>query len=116
MMQDILNADGSTDEKGQEDLAKRMGIGCYNGIGELIYAMVKCRPDLSYLVVRCLQYSSKPHEIHYHAVRHMLKYLYQTRTDGIYYWRTTPNGPNGRLPLHFDLCRRAGQGNLHIGF
>ena len=68
-----------------------MGFGYRNGIGELIYVMITCRPDLSYAVVRCSQYSSKPHEIHYHAVRHMLKYLYQTRTDGIYYWRATPN-------------------------
>ena len=84
IMQDILNAEGSTDLKLQDALAKKMGFGYRNGIGELIYAMITWRPGLSYSVVQCLQYSTKPHEIHYHAVRHMLKYLYQTRTDGIY--------------------------------
>ena len=91
MMQDILNAEGSPDTKLQDALAKKMGFGYRNGIGELIYAMITCHPDLSYSVVRCLQYSAKPHEIHYHAVRHMLTYLYQTRTNGMYYWCATPN-------------------------
>ena len=63
-MQDILNADGSTDEKVQDGLAKRMGFGYRNEIGELICAMIICIPDLLYLVVRCSQYSFKPHEIH----------------------------------------------------
>ena len=53
MMQNILNAGGSTDEKFQEDLAERMGFGYHNGIGELVYAMITCCPDLSYLVVCC---------------------------------------------------------------
>ena len=51
MMQDILNADGSMDEKVQEALAKRMGVGYHGGIGKLIYVMIICHPDISYLVV-----------------------------------------------------------------
>ena len=52
--------------------------------------MVSCRPDLSYAVVRSSQYSVCLAEIHYHGVRHMLKYLWYTRDDGIYFWRPTP--------------------------
>ena len=98
MMHDILHAEGSSDEKIQEDLAKEMGFRYRNGIGELIYAMITCRPYLSYSVVCCSQYSSKPHEIHYHAVRHMLKYLYQTQIEGISYWRITPNESLPNIP------------------
>ena len=29
--------------------------------------------------------------MHYHGVRHILKYLYCTKQDGIYFWRATPN-------------------------
>ena len=89
-LKDFLNATGDKDEKAQRALAKEMGFGYRNGIGELIYAMVTCRPDLSYGVVRCSQYSSNPHRLHYHGVRHMLKYLWMTRDDGIMYWRPTP--------------------------
>ncbi|KAL7550305.1 hypothetical protein ACHAWF_013539, partial [Thalassiosira exigua] len=37
------------------------------------------------------QYSSAPVAIRYKGVRLALKYLYCTRDDGIYFWRTTPN-------------------------
>ena len=36
--------------------------------------------------------------------------------DGALYYIQLYDGPNGRLPLHFDFCRRTGQGNLHLGF
>lgn len=53
--------------------------------------MITCRPDLSYATVAAAQNSACPAEIHYHGVRNILKYLYLTRTDGIYFWRTEPN-------------------------
>ena len=86
MRASYLAAEGNPDKKHQKDLAKKMGFGYRNGIGELIYAMITCRPDLSYGVVRSSQYSACPHEIHYNGVRHMLKYLYHTKNDGIYFW------------------------------
>ena len=87
----FLNAKGDPDPKAQADLAKRMGFGYRNAIGELIYAMVTCRPDLSYSVVRTSQFSACPAEVHYHGIRHMLKYLFLTKSDGIHYWRQQPN-------------------------
>ena len=42
-----MTADGTCDDKHQSELAKRMGFSYRQGIGELIYAMVSCRPDLS---------------------------------------------------------------------
>jgi hypothetical protein len=40
-------AEGDPNEKTQEALKKQYGFGYRNGIGELIYAMVTCRPDIS---------------------------------------------------------------------
>jgi hypothetical protein len=56
-----------------------MGFGYQSGVGELIYALVTCHPDISYAVVRCAQNSIRPTEIHYHVVKHILKYLYLTK-------------------------------------
>ncbi len=89
-LRDFLSAEGDPDSKLQAQLAQSMGFGYRNGIGELIYAMITCRPDLSYGVVRSSQYSSCLAEIHYHGVGHMLKYLWCTRHDGIYFWRAEP--------------------------
>ena len=87
----FLSAVGDSDEKKQKALAEKMGFGYRNGIGELIYAMITCRPDLSYAVVRSAQYSACPHEQHYNGIKHLLKYLYLTRDDGLYFWRSEPN-------------------------
>ena len=53
--------------------------------------MVTCCPDLSYATVRSSQYSACPAEIHYHGVKHILKYLFLTKTYGLYFWRTQTN-------------------------
>ena len=85
----FLSSVGNADD--QQDLEKRMKISYRSGVGELIYALVTCRPDISHAVVRCAQNCINPHETHYHAVKHVLKYLYLTKSDGIYFWRETPN-------------------------
>jgi KUP system potassium uptake protein len=83
-------AEGDPDPQAQAKLKKAFKFGYRNGIGELIYAMVTCRPDISTAVVRCAQVSACPAEIHYNAVKHAIKYLYATRKDGIYFWRAKP--------------------------
>lgn len=87
----FLSAEGDPDPRVQEELSTRMGLKYRNGVGELIYALVTCRPDISYAVVKCAQNTVTPHEVHYHGLRHLLKYLYVTRQDGLYYWRQTSN-------------------------
>jgi hypothetical protein len=96
-----LLATGDPDHALQDKLAKEMGFGYQLGIGELIYAMVSCRPDISYAVMGCAQSSVCPHKIHYHAFKHILKYLYLTKDEGLHYWQSTPNGalPAAKHPL-----------------
>lgn len=95
----FLSAVGTPDN--QADLEKRMGISYRSGVGELIYALVTCRPDISHAVVRCAQNCVCPHEVHYHGVKHVLKYLFLTKSEGLYFWRETPNDalPDRGLPV-----------------
>jgi hypothetical protein len=60
-------------------------------IGELIYAMVTCRPDISFPVIKLSQYSSNPAREHYKAVTDILQYLKCTNDKGIYFWRSSHN-------------------------
>ena len=39
------------------------------------------------------------HEIHYHGLKHLLKYLYSTKDDGIYFWRLQKHDTLPQLPL-----------------
>ena len=93
-------ATGDPDPKVQTRLAKTMDISYRSGVGELIWAMTTCRPDLAYAGVKLSQANACPHEHHFHGVKHALKYLYSTREDGLYYWRTAPRDefPEGPLP------------------
>ena len=87
---DLYNAKGDPDPKAQALLAKTMGFGYRKAIGELIWPMTTCRPDLSQGVVKCSQASAAPAEIHYNAVKSIFRYCAATISDGIYYWRTAP--------------------------
>ena len=71
-------------------IEKEMGFSYKQGIGELIYAMVTCRPDISYPIIKLSQYSTKPSRIHFEAVRSIYQYLKNTINEGIHYWRNKP--------------------------
>jgi hypothetical protein len=60
-----------------------------------IWAVTTCRPDLSYASVKLSQTNSNPHELHFHGLKHALKFLYTSHDDGLYFWCT---GPQMELP------------------
>ncbi|KAL9178438.1 LOW QUALITY PROTEIN: hypothetical protein ACHAXT_003768 [Thalassiosira profunda] len=91
--------DGTPDQKAIKLLEKQHGLGYRSGIGELIWPYVTCRPDIADGVVRASQHSSCPAEIHFHAVKHALKYMYLTRDDGIYFWRPQPRDDLPQIDL-----------------
>ena len=64
---------------------KQMGFGYRQAIGELIYAIVTCRPDISFPVIKLVQYSTKPSAIHFKAVKNIFRYLNATIDEGIYF-------------------------------
>ena len=82
-------------------LEKEMGFGYKNAIGELIYAMVTCRPDISFSVLKLSQYSTKPHRIHFEAIKDVYRYLKHTSEEGIYFCRKNKRKdlPTGPTPL-----------------
>ncbi len=95
------NATGDPDKKIQAKLAKDMKMAYQSGVGEIIWAMTTCCPDLAYVGVKLLQSNHCHHEHHYHGLRHALKYLYVMRDDGIYFWCTQPRMElkEGPLPV-----------------
>jgi hypothetical protein len=71
----FLNAKGDPDPKVQAQV-QSMKLSYRSAIGELIWVMTTCRPDISYATVRTSQYSYTPHALHYHGINHILKYLH----------------------------------------
>ena len=54
-------------------------------IGCLMYAMTSTRPDIAFAVGKLSRYTSNPSNLHWHAVRRVLKYLKKTISYGVYY-------------------------------
>jgi hypothetical protein len=67
-----------------------MGFHYRQVIGEVLYPMTKCRPDVAFHITKLSQYMDNPAEEHYLTLRQLCKYLASTLTDGIYYWRLRP--------------------------
>ena len=65
--------------------------------GELIYALVVARVDISFAVIKLSQYGSNPASIHYQAAKQVFAYLNNTRNEGLVYWRSRPRMD---LPMH----------------
>ena len=91
---EIETSKGPEDESMKAELEKRMGFSYRQAIGELLYAMVTCRPDISIAVTKLSQYSNYPAEIHYKAVKNVFRYLRSTKTEGLYFWKKQPSHKN----------------------
>ena len=56
-------------------------------IGSLMYLMVGTRPDLAYAVGRLSKYVEKPTQVHWDAVRRVLRYVLRTKELGLLFKR-----------------------------
>ena len=72
------------------DLEEQLGFSYCQGIGEIIYALVTCRPDISFAAIKLSQYLANPSKIHYDTLKGVYWYLSATEEEGIYFWRTEP--------------------------
>jgi hypothetical protein len=95
----LQSEEGDPNKKAQQALAKKTSFSYRSGIGQLVYAMICCCPDLSFATVKLSQHNTCPGKVHYNGVRHALKYLYQTCSEGLYYWQTTPRSELESIPL-----------------
>jgi hypothetical protein len=82
-----------------------MGFNYRKVIGETLWPMIKCGPDISPHIIKLSQYLENPTLEHYEVARTIASYLAVTMDEGIYYWRDTPVNdlPDSPLPtLHTD--------------
>jgi len=68
-------------------LETKLGFSYRQAIGELIYALVTCRPDILFAAIKLSQYSASPALCHFNAIKDIFRFLKATKDDGIYYWR-----------------------------
>ena len=80
---ELEQAKGPSTQEEQRDLAMQMGFNYRQVTGELTFAMVVCRPDISIPVTKISQYNENPAHIHYHAAKHVIIYLPHTRKWGL---------------------------------
>ena len=74
----------------QNQPQQQAGLSYRMATGELIYALVVARLDISFAIIKLCQYGSNPAAIHYQAVKHVFAFLNNTRDDGLIYWRPRP--------------------------
>ena len=91
LIQGFLAAINDNDLDAQVRLEKEMGFGYRSGVGEAIFAMVTARPEAAHTVTRLSQHNVCPYKLHYAGICHLLKYLFATRADGIFYWQARPH-------------------------
>ena len=77
-----------------ESIEKEYGFKYSQVIGEILYALLAFRLDLSYSLIKLSPYSTKPSRIHFEAAADLYRYLNKTNNNGIYFWRSSP---------HYDL-------------
>ena len=70
-----------------KELETKLGFTYRQGIGEILYALVTCRPDVSFATIKLSQYLVSPSVIHYEALKDVYRCLKATQDEGIYYWR-----------------------------
>ena len=54
-----------------------------------MFAMVTCRPDIAFSVIKLSKFCNAPAKEHYLAVKNLFRYLRVTIGDGIIYWLRT---------------------------
>jgi Reverse transcriptase (RNA-dependent DNA polymerase) len=79
-----------TDETAQNALQAQAGFSYRMATGELIYALVAARPEISFATTKLTQYGSSPALTHYQAVKLVYAFLNNTKADGLIFWRSAP--------------------------
>ena len=81
-----------------EVLEKEFDFKYRSATGELIFAMVTARCDISFACVKLCQYNNCPARTHFEAVRDILLCMRGTKEDGIHFWRKTKNKSLPKAP------------------
>ncbi|CAJ2636069.1 unnamed protein product [Trifolium pratense] len=74
-----------------EDERKKMESTPYaSGVGSIMYGMVCSRPDLSYAISVVSRFMANPGQVHWQALKWVLRYLNGSLKGGLKYTRTDP--------------------------
>jgi len=79
-----------TTEEERQQLESKYKFKYRSLIGEIIWPMIKCRPEISFHITKLSQSMANPADAHYHALHQVLEFLLLTPDEGIYYWRDEP--------------------------
>ena len=95
-----LEMSGSTDIQQIKQLEEKYGFKYRTATGELIFAMVTCRPDIGFAVMKLSQFNNSPSDAHFAAIIDIYRYLYATKEEGLTYWRPHSNNnlPSAPFP------------------
>lgn len=66
-----------------------------SGLGQLMYLMVRTRPDIAFAVCKLSTFSTNPTDTHWKALKRIFRYLAGTRTRGIVYGGADDSGFRG---------------------
>ena len=93
----IETESGSKEPQDIQKLENEFGFKYRTATGELIFAMVTCRPDIAFAVMKLSQFNNCPASSHFIAIKDIYRYLYATQNEGLTYWRPQRNE---NLPMH----------------
>ena len=85
------NAQGPILDEEKLQLEDEMGFNYRNALGEALFAMITCRPDISFPIIKLSKFANSPAKVHYQALKNVFRYLRETIDDGLIYWRRVTN-------------------------
>ena len=71
-----------------DELEQAMGFKYGKLLGELLFCVVTCRPDISFTEIKLAKFANYPSSIRYQALKKILRCLHDTLKDGIHFWGT----------------------------
>jgi hypothetical protein len=102
-IKEIETFEGPADPVAAKAIETTSGFKYRTAIGEAIFAYVTCRLDIGYAIAELSKFSTHPDMAHYVAVKRLFRYLRQTRTYGLVYWRPKPLTALSAIPFP-HLC------------
>ena len=90
-MRELETTKGLPGATAQNEFISQHGFKYRNATGELIFAMVTCRADISFPVLKLTQYNNSPTSCHAEAIKAIYRYLNATLSEGITFWRPRLN-------------------------
>ena len=104
-------AEGPTNEADKTNLEQEMGFNYRNALGKALFAMITCRPDISFPIIILRKFASNPSQYHYQALKNVFRYLRETIDNGLIYWRKITQ--EDLMPQPFEIPKTSHQKSHH---